>query len=311
MSAIAKQQRVKGDTFREEAKKTQSKKTWFASSTEQKNEEAAELYMKAANAYKVGGFGMEAGNAYESAAEIYRGSLNNIAEASNCLKQAGACFKKDDTTKAITSYRSAISLLCDSGRLTQAAKLSKEVAELFENQESEESENSIVLAIESYEQAAELFQMEQQHSQSSQCLAKVAELASAARDPPELLRAAKIYSDLGKQCLESNLLKYNAKGYFLQCIMCHLANQDSIAASQALQRFGALDFTFDDSREGKFARDLVECVDKFDVEGFATVCFEFDRITKLDPWKTAILVKVRRSIEGQTGDAGEDDIDLT
>jgi alpha-soluble NSF attachment protein len=175
------------------------------------------------------------------------------------------------------------------------------------------------LAIENYEQAAELFGMEDSKSQKSQCLAKVAELASAQMDPPDLGRASHIYEDLGRNCLESNLLKYNAKGYFLQAIFCQLALGDGIAASQALTRYQNLDFTFGDSREGKFAAALTQCLEEFDSEGFATACYEYDRISKLDPWKTTMLVKVKRSIDEQSGggmDVGEhaedgDDVDLT
>lgn len=218
-------------------------------------------------------------------------------------------YKNVDPAIAVEKYQSAISLLCDAGRLTQAAKLSKEVAEIFENDE----EANISLAIENYEQAAELFGTEQSRSQQSQCMAKVAELCSAALDPPDLLRAAQIYDKLGRECLESNLLKFNAKGYFLQSVMCHLANGDSIGATQAVQKYENLDYTFSDAREGKFARQLIECVENYDPEGFATACFEYDRITKLDPWKTSMLVKVKRTIEGEGGDGlgGDDEVDLT
>lgn len=167
------------------------------------------------------------------------------------------------------------------------------------------------MAIEAYEQAGELFEMEDSKSQASQCQVKVAELCSAALEPPDLIRAAKIYDDLGRKCLDSNLLKFNAKGYFLQAIFCHLANSDSIGAAQALQRYEGVDYTFPDSREGKFCKQLIECVDGFDVEGFGTACFEYDRISKLDPWKTSMLVKVKRSISEAEGGEDEDDVDLT
>lgn len=229
-------------------------------------------------------------------------------------KQKGGCYKKSNPSDALAAYKSAVSLLVDAGRLLQAAKLSKECAELFENEDVSggEEKSSIVCAIESYEQAAELFSMESSNSSSSQCMAKVAELCSAALDPPDLLRAAQIYDDLGRRCLDTNLLKYNAKGYFLQSVLCHLANNDSIAASQSLKRYEGLDYTFGESREGKFAVQLVEAVEGFDSEGFATACFEYDRISKLDPWKTSMLVKVKRSIEDEAGGGeDDDDVDLT
>lgn len=312
MSAISKQQRVKGEAFLSEAESTLAKKTWFASSSEQKHEDAAELYGKAANAFKVGGFFLEAGDAYAKAAKIFREKLKNGMEASKALTESGHCYKKIDPKKAIDAFRESISMLCDAGRLTQAARLSKETGELFEN---DGGEDSIALAIESYQQAADLYDMEQQRSQASQCLAKVAELSSAALDPPEFLKAAEIYEKLGKDCLESNLLKYNAKGYFLQSVLCHLANQDVVAAEKSMNMFSSLDFTFRDSREGKFAEELIGCVNGFDSEGFATACFEYDRISKLDPWKTTVLLSVKKSVEGGEGVGGggddEDDIDLT
>lgn len=306
MSAITKQQRVKGDAFLSEAKSTLAKKTWFASAAEQKHEDAAELYKKAANAFKVGGFFTDAGDAYGRAAVIFQDKLANGMEASKSLTESGHCYKKSDPKKAIAAYRESISMLCDAGRLSQAARLSKETGELFEN---DDEEDSAALAIESYQQAADLYDMEQQKSQASQCLVKVAELSSAALDPPEFLQAAQLYEKLGKDCLDSNLLKYNAKGYFLQSILCHLANQDSVGAEKAVSMFNSLDFTFRESREGKFADSLVTCVNGFDDEGFATACYEYDRISKLDPWKTTILLSVKKSVEGG-GDGLDDDEDF-
>ena len=225
------------------------------------------------------------------------------------MSTLGHCYKKTDAKKAITAYRDSISMLCDAGRLSQAARLSKDTGALFEN---DDDENSISLAIESYQQAADLYEMEQQKSQSNQCLVKVAELSSAALVPPDFLKGAELYEELGKDCLNSNLLKYNAKGYFLQSIMCHLANQDIVGAEKAMSRFSSLDFTLRESREGKFAGDLISCVEGFDSEGFATVCYEYDRISKLDPWKTTILLSVRKSVEGGGADLDDDDdVDLT
>ncbi|KAL7533514.1 hypothetical protein ACHAXR_005276 [Thalassiosira sp. AJA248-18] len=316
MSALSQAQRSKGDAFLQEAESMLKKSTWFASSTERKYEDAAETFTKAANAYKVGGCNDEAGGAYKRAAELYKDKLKSLGEASKSLSDAGACLKKSNPPDAIGCYRSAVTLLCDAGRLNQAAKLSKEIAEIFENDGAGAEDgggDAISAAIASYQQASELFEMEQAKSQASSCLQKVAELSSGALDPPELLRAAEIYESLGRQCLESNLLKYNAKTHFLNGVMCHLANNDSIGASQALARFDNLDYTFADSREGKFAKQLVECAEQYDPEGFATACFEYDRISKLDPWKTSMLVRVKRSIEDMTGGGGgdDDDFDLT
>jgi alpha-soluble NSF attachment protein len=229
------------------------------------------------------------------------------------VNNSGTCYKKSHPVDAVMAYQSAIAILTDAGRLASAAKLCKECAELYEVEEiNTDGKSHVVLAIEAYDQAAELFNMEDSKSSASQCIAKVAELCSAALEPPDLSRAARLYDELGRKCLDSNLLKFNAKGYFLQSILCHLANNDGVGAEQALSRYEGLDYTLSESREGKFCRKLVECAEGFDAEGFATACFEYDRITKLDPWKTSMLVKVKRNIQSDAGgNDDEDDVDLT
>lgn len=314
MSSMSKKQQAKGDTFMDEAnvliKKSSS--SWFASGKERKLEEAADALGQSANAYKVGGFNQEAGNAYMKSAELFRDSLSQSNEASKAFQNAGNCYKKSNAVDALNAFQEAISILTDAGRITQAAKLSKECAELYENDEilteNEDGKGNVVMAIESYEQAAELFGMEAAKSQSSSCMVKIAELCSVALDPPDFIRAAQIYDELGRKCLQSALLKFNAKGYFLQAILCHLAVGDPIGANQAISRFTGQDYTFSDSREGKFGVNLVESVDNNDPDQFSTLCMEYDRISKLDPWKTSMLVKVKRQISDDDED-NEDDED--
>jgi alpha-soluble NSF attachment protein len=98
MSAIASAQRKKAIDFQSQAVAALQKKSWFASGRERNQEEAAELYVQAANAYKVGGFGHEAGTAYTEAGAIYRDSIKNPTEASKCYSSAGAfvlCIQSD------------------------------------------------------------------------------------------------------------------------------------------------------------------------------------------------------------------------
>jgi alpha-soluble NSF attachment protein len=88
MSAIARQQKTKGDTFAQQAEAELSKKSWFASK-EKKYEDACELYQSAGNAYKVGGFYFEAGQAYYKAAIMFRDNLKNAFDASKAFQNAG------------------------------------------------------------------------------------------------------------------------------------------------------------------------------------------------------------------------------
>lgn len=86
---MAKKQKQKAEDYISEAEKLLAKKSWFSSSKERNQEEAAELFMQAANAYKVGGLNQEAGDTYVKTGEIYRDKVGNVSEASKCFSQAG------------------------------------------------------------------------------------------------------------------------------------------------------------------------------------------------------------------------------
>jgi alpha-soluble NSF attachment protein len=88
-TVLASQQRNRGDAFYAAATKKLGERTWMASSTEKKNEEAAGLFEQAANAFKVAGADKEAGDAYSKAAEVYTEKLNNVLDGSKCWASAG------------------------------------------------------------------------------------------------------------------------------------------------------------------------------------------------------------------------------
>ena len=88
MSAIAIQQKKKADQLMEQAELELTKKSWF-SSREKHYEAACELFQSAGNAYKVGGYYYEAGQAYDKAGTLLRDSLSNLFEASKAFQNAG------------------------------------------------------------------------------------------------------------------------------------------------------------------------------------------------------------------------------
>lgn len=90
---MAKKQKQKALDYVAEAEKLLGKKSWFSSSA-RNQEEAAELYMQAANAYKVGGLNQEAGDMYTKAAELHRDKLAQMNEAAKCFSQAGECLMR-------------------------------------------------------------------------------------------------------------------------------------------------------------------------------------------------------------------------
>jgi len=68
-----------------------------------------------------------------------------------------------------------------------------------------------------------------------------------------------------------------------------------------MQRYSTQDTTFPSTREAKFVNALIEAVEAQDVEAFTGAVYEFDQITKLDNWKTSILLKIKKSIDVEPG----------
>lgn len=69
-----------------------------------------------------------------------------------------------------------------------------------------------------------------------------------------------------------------------------------MTAKNAFQRYCDLDPTFSQSREYKLLVDVAEAYEEGDAAKFSGVVQEYDRMTKLDPWKTTILLRVKRMI---------------
>jgi hypothetical protein len=92
MSAMAQKQKSKAEELLAEATKTLNKKSWFGSNKERNAEEAVEIYMQAANAYKVGGMSQEAGDTYSKSGEMLRDVVKNEGEAAKAFNQAGELY---------------------------------------------------------------------------------------------------------------------------------------------------------------------------------------------------------------------------
>ena len=75
-----------------------------------------------------------------------------------------------------------------------------------------------------------------------------------------------------------------------------------VASTRALSSYRELDPTFSSTREHQLLADLTEAVEAGDQDVFADKLFQFDQLSKLDKWKTTLLLRVKESIE----EKGED-----
>lgn len=70
-----------------------------------------------------------------------------------------------------------------------------------------------------------------------------------------------------------------------------------MTARRNLEKYGTQDVTFPSTREAKFLTAISDAFEAGDEEAFTGAVVEFDQVTKLDNWKTAILLKIKRALQ--------------
>ncbi|KAJ6659224.1 hypothetical protein lerEdw1_019270 [Lerista edwardsae] len=86
---------------------------------------------------------------------------------------------------------------------------------------------------------------------------------------------------VGTSTMDNPLLKHSAKDYFFKAALCHFI-VDELNAKLALERYEEMFPAFTDSRECKLLK-----------------VKEFDSISRLDQWLTTMLLRIKKSIQGE------------
>ena len=286
---------AKADEFKKQAEKKLKGLGWFSN----KYEEAAELLEKAANNYKLAKCWNDAADCYTKLAECHL-KLDSKHEAASNFVEAAKSAARTQPQLSTQLLQKAVGLYTDMGRLNMAARQLKEIGEVNEKQGLKEE------AITFYEQAGELFETEGSTSEATKCRLKIAEFSAEMKKYP---KAVDIYEEAAKRATENNLLKFSARGYLLNagiCLMCY-ASPDEL--EKRINKYMDIDLQFSDSREHTLLNSLLEAMQSQDDQMFATALAEYDKMTRLDPWKTKLLLEAKRRIQdmqlGVGGGAGE------
>ena len=110
------------------------------------------------------------------------------------------------------------------------------------------------------------------------------------------------YEKVAAASINNNLMRYSVKDYFLKAGICHLATGDLVATNRALEKYRDMDPTFPSTREYQLLADLAGAIEAGDQDQFTDKLFQFDQMSKLDKWKTTLLLRVKEGIE----EKGED-----
>nr|XP_002119495.1 alpha-soluble NSF attachment protein-like [Ciona intestinalis] len=261
-----------------------------------KLEDACDKYVKAGNLFKMGKKWSEAGAAFRKSADIREKLANKHESASNLVDAAG-CYKKSEPEQAITCLARAIDIFTDMGRFTIAAKHHMSIAELYEADAL-----NIEKAIAHYEKAADYYDGEDSKSSANKCWLKVAAYAAQLQ---QYTKAIELYERVALTSIESPLLKYAAKEYMFKATLCQFClGCSGVDARQAIEKYEEWMPAFEDSRECKLVKKLIEAYENNSADGFAEAIAEYDKVTRIDEWLTTILLRIKKTIAG-----GDEDID--
>ncbi|KAF8036840.1 hypothetical protein BT93_C2532 [Corymbia citriodora subsp. variegata] len=285
-------QLARGEEYDKKAEKKLNSWGLFGS----KYEDAADLFDKAANCFKLAKSWDRAGSTYIKLANCHL-KCESKHEAASSFVDAANCYKKTSSKEAITCLEQAVNLFMDIGRLNMAARYYKDIGELYE------SDQNLECAIDNFERAAELFESEEVTTSANQCKQKVAQFAAQLE---QYQKAIEIYEEIARHSLNNNLLKYGVKGHLLNAGLCQLCKADIVAISNALERYQELDPTFSGTREYRLLKDIADAIDEEDVVKFTDVVKEFDSMTPLDSWKTTLLLRVKEKLKAK--ELEEDDL---
>eukprot|EP00745_Piridium_sociabile_P011009 TRINITY_DN178988_c0_g1_i1.p1 TRINITY_DN178988_c0_g1~~TRINITY_DN178988_c0_g1_i1.p1 ORF type:complete len:150 (-),score=20.77 TRINITY_DN178988_c0_g1_i1:126-575(-) len=142
-------------------------------------------------------------------------------------------------------------------------------------------------------------------SQFTACMLKVAEFTS--KYEKNLEDAIQIFESEGEKALSNSLIQFGAKEHFLKAGILHLATGDAVNSRIAYEKYESVDSRFASSREGQLLKSLVDAFDQNKVDDFVDAIQEFDKITRLDAWKTHFLYQIRETLSPESGD-GEPDL---
>ncbi|KAH7192352.1 soluble NSF attachment protein [Fusarium flagelliforme] len=232
---------------------------------------------------------LEAGKAFEQAAQVQTDKLKEPDDAANTLVDAFKAYRKDDPQAAARCLNIAVDRYCAKGNFRRAASHKENLGELYEVDLGDAKS-----AIESYELAATWYEGDNAAALANKLWLKVADVAALEGD---YYKAIEKYEKVAEQSINNNLMKYSVKDYLLKAGICHLASGDLVAAQRALEKYRDMDPSFGAQREHQLLCDLCEAIEAKSQDQFTDRLYQFDQISKLDKWKTTILVRVKNQIE--------------
>lgn len=92
-------------------------------------------------------------------------------------------------------------------------------------------------------------------------------------------------------------MRYSVKEYFLKAGLCSLATKDMVTAQRNIAKYAEKDPSFAGQREYQLLVDLLEAASNNNLDMFQDKLAVYDKMSRLDDWKAAVLLKVKNNFE--------------
>ncbi|KAG0686474.1 vesicular-fusion protein S17 [Pichia californica] len=265
-----------------------------------KYEDASDLLTQAGNLYKLQRRSVDAGRAFEQAADCQL-KAESPDEAANTLVEAFKSYKLESPEQASNCLEKAINMFVQRGQFRRSANFKTDLGELYENEL-----HDIKKSIQSYEDASEWYKGDSATALANKCALKAADLYCD-DSIKEYTKAATTYERVAQESLNNSLAKWSLKEYFLKAILCRLADgNDYSSANAVLQRFTQWDPSFQSTKEFEFSNKLIEAVKNGNSDEIALAAKNFDKFSRLDGMKVRILNTIKNNVVSAPDEIDED-----
>lgn len=211
-----------------------------------------------ANAFRAQGRFQEAGAVFAEVATAQEREQNYLDAAQN-RNEAFKTFRQVSPLDAAENLERAIMLKKEKqGNISQAARYEQTLGELYE-QELQDPVKARAI----YKAAADDFDLDNTKTLADKMWKKYAELSALAED---YYAAAERFVFVAKRSLDSNTMRWGVKEDLLKAGICQLATGDMIGARQKIEQYQEIDNTFTQQRECALLMDLLEAVEKGDLD---------------------------------------------
>jgi alpha-soluble NSF attachment protein len=218
-----------------------------------------------------------------------------MEKAVHAYIEAGYTYLLVNQEDGLMYLDEAVTYLVQLGHFRLAGKIEYQMANIYE------IDGEMDNAISHYRKSANYYKSANVIENYWSSMVKVAKFTSNLNVYDE---AIQIWESYAKYCYGHNLLKFNTKDLFLNAFLTRLASlkEDSESLKECIKDYSRVDYTFRLEKQGRFAMDLIKClktvkITNFDM--FMDCVYDYDCVSKLDPWQITMLGRVKDKLLSQ------------